>query len=274
MALFKIPKTREIGRCIYCGTTEGRLTNEHAIPYGLNGNYILTRASCDACAKITTHIERDTMRGLWPQIRTVLAMKSYHKKKRSKTLSLVLRKDGVESSAEVALEDFPLCIACPVIPPPGITLKRTPAKDVPYDLQFIRIAGPTFEEVAKRHGADEVFDKISFHPSLFGRSLAKIAYCAAVAALGLDALSLSPLPAIILGTDIFVWHWVGGWNRDQVTEPKGTHALQLLERDTQLHVVLRLFAQFNAPEYHVVIGLAHPDFANSEAWPWKTHRQP
>ncbi len=36
-----------------------------------------------------------------------------------------------------------------------------------------------------------------------------------------------------------------------------------------LHVIVRLFAQFGTPEYHVVIGAAVPDFVSSAAWPWK-----
>jgi len=36
---------RRIGKCIYCGSTEA-LSDEHIIPLGLNGAWILEQASC------------------------------------------------------------------------------------------------------------------------------------------------------------------------------------------------------------------------------------
>jgi hypothetical protein len=34
-----------------------------------------------------------------------------------------------------------------------------------------------------------------------------------------------------------------------------------------IHVVIRLFAQFGAPEYHVVVGEPDPAFVASSHWP-------
>ena len=45
--------------------------------------------------------------------------------------------------------------------------------------------------------------------------------------------------------------------------------MQLRTSGTDLHVILRLFAQFGAPEYHVVLGPADPEFVRFDAWPWK-----
>lgn len=50
---------RETGECIYCGKRDAPLGTEHAVPYGLNGPWTLLRASCDACAKITSRFEHD-----------------------------------------------------------------------------------------------------------------------------------------------------------------------------------------------------------------------
>jgi len=51
--------------------------------------------------------------------------------------------------------------------------------------------------------------------------------------------------------------------------PTGLHAIQVRASGSDLHVFLRLFAQFGAPEYHVVLGQADPDFVNSDDWPFK-----
>ena len=98
--------------------------------------------------------------------------------------------------------------------------------------------------------------------------LAKIAFAAAVYALGLQPVRQSPIKRVILGQDR-AGHLVGTWTGDPITESKGAHAMQLRTSGTDLHVILRLFAQFGAPEYHVVLGPADPEFVRSDAWPWK-----
>jgi hypothetical protein len=43
---------------------------------------------------------------------------------------------------------------------------------------------------------------------------------------------------------------------------------------SQIHAFVRLFAQFGAPEYHVLLGPADPAFVASSAWPsvWDQNR--
>jgi hypothetical protein len=48
----------------------------------------------------------------------------------------------------------------------------------------------------------------------------------------------------------------------------------LSEPGKEIHAIIRLFAQFGAPEYHVMLGPADPTYVASSAWPaqWaKTH---
>src|SRR5262245_47891470 len=93
---------REIGECIYCGERDAPLSTEHAVPYGLNGPWTLLKASCAACAKITTRFEHEVMRRLWPDLRNVLAMQSRRRDKRSATCPLVVRRDGQQEIIQVA----------------------------------------------------------------------------------------------------------------------------------------------------------------------------
>ena len=51
--LIEARQVTKIGRCIYCGTTEGKLSEEHITPYGLGGLLVLQEASCERCARIT-----------------------------------------------------------------------------------------------------------------------------------------------------------------------------------------------------------------------------
>ena len=97
----------DIGVCIYCGERDAPLSTEHAVPYGLNGPWTLLRASCKACADITTGFERDVMRCLLPHVRNVLAMQTRRRDKRSGTLPLEVHRDGVKETALVPRNKYP-----------------------------------------------------------------------------------------------------------------------------------------------------------------------
>lgn len=49
------------GKCIYCRKSDIVLSEEHIIPYGLNGNQVLLNASCEDCSKITSAFEGDVL---------------------------------------------------------------------------------------------------------------------------------------------------------------------------------------------------------------------
>lgn len=271
MAFLRIPKNApDIGECIYCGSREEPLRREHAVPYGLNGPWTLGRASCGNCADITHRFERDTLRSLLPAVRTVLSFQTRRPQKRPQSLSLVIEAGSVQRDVQVPFGDFPLYLPTPLLPPPGVVSGGPPKRDLRVDLKFIHIAGPTFEAAAQRYpDIDFVGARLNFSPEDFARTLAKIGFCAAVYALGIAPFRCSPLRRAILGEDRCIGHWVGSWKGDPINEPKGLHVMQVRACGTDIHVILRLFAQFGSPEYHVVVGPADPEFVRSSAWPWK-----
>lgn len=261
-----------IGECVYCGSTDAPLHREHAIPYGLNGPWTLIRASCGCCADITHRFERDTLRCLFPAVRAVLAFQTRRPSERRKTLPLVLESSGMQRTVEAPLAEFPLYLPIPVLPPPGVVVGRSLEEPIPIRMQLIHVAGPTMQSVSARYSGsdvDFVGARVTFAPQDLARTLAKIAYCAAVYHLGVAALRASPIRRVILGEDPHAAHWVGAWTGDPMNAPQGLHAMMVRASGTDIHVILRLFAQFGAPEYHVALGPADPDFAASAAWPWK-----
>jgi hypothetical protein len=270
MASLPIPSNaREVGECIYCGFVGDSLGKEHAVPYGLNGPWTLLRASCSGCADITHRFERDTLQGLLPAIRTVLAMQTRRPKKRPASIPLVLESNGVRKTIHVSPTEFPLYLPTPLFPTPGILAGTTPSPGISTQINFVHLAGPSFEDVVQRHDADFVGARLNFSPQEFARTLAKIAFSAAIYALGTAPFTHTPIRRVILGEDPCVGHWVGSWTGKPMNEAKGLHAMQIRASGTDVHVILRLFAQFGAPEYHVVLGPADPAFVNSVAWPWK-----
>ena len=270
MADLPVPRNApDIGKCIYCGSTDDGLCNEHAIPYGLNGPWTLLRASCSRCADITHRFERDTLRSLLLPVRTVLAMQTRRPKHRPRHLPLVLESNGIHRTIQVLPNEYPLYLPAPMFPAPGYLTGAPKSGGIATRLHFLHLAGPSLEEVVQRHAADFAGAHLNFSPPDFARTLAKIAFTAAVYALGLAPFTRTPIRQVILGEDLSVGHWVGSWVGEPVNDPKGLHAMKIRASGTDIHVVLRLFAQFGAPEYHIVLGPAAPEFANSAAWPWK-----
>ena len=109
MADLPVPlNPRDIGECIYCGTCDEPLHREHAVPYGINGPWVLLRASCAACERITHRFERDTLRSLWPSVRNVLAMQTRRPNERSNRLPLVIDRAGERETIQVPRADYPM----------------------------------------------------------------------------------------------------------------------------------------------------------------------
>ena len=278
MSLIPVPKNaREVGECIYCSQRAVPLQREHAIPFGLNGPWTLLRASCPACAGITHRFERDTLKGLHATVRAVLSFQTRRPKKRLRSLPLVLESSGARRVVQVPLAEYPAYLPILLLPPPGVVVGRPAGVSIRADdiaLKFIHVGGLPFDVVARRFAdtdsaVDFVGERLTFAADAFARTLAKIGFCAAVFALGVDGLRSSPIRKVILGQDENVWHWVGSWTGETVNETTGLHAMQVRASGPELHVILRLFAQFGAPEYHVALGAADPAFVSSDRWPWK-----
>jgi hypothetical protein len=262
---------REIGECIYCGSRDS-LSTEHAVPFGLNGQWTLPKASCNKCAEITHRFERGVMRHLWPDVRNALAMQSRRRDKRSPTLPLIVQRDGIREEIRVQRSEFPVYLSTPLFPPPAISWIKEPVRGVFANLEMLHIAGPTFKVASQKlPGAEFVGSHSNFSPEDFARTIAKIGFCAAVSALGLAAFTHTPIRKIILGSDQCIGHWVGGWHGEPMTETnQGLHAIKIRCGSPRpgIHVFVRLFAQFGAPEYHVMLGEADPAFVASDKWPW------
>src|SRR6186713_2037472 len=74
-----------VGKCIYCGTSKGKLSDEHIVPLGLGGKTILPEASCSVCADITSAIEGHCQGRMLGPLRIGLNYPTRHKKRRAKT---------------------------------------------------------------------------------------------------------------------------------------------------------------------------------------------
>jgi hypothetical protein len=110
-------KFSPVGACIYCGDAGSDLSDEHIVPYALNGNWILPKASCAKCAYITGQlIEQRVLRG---ELRHLRAALNFQTRKPAEQPTLVrLRAEGRD--IDIPIQECPILMHFIRFPAPGI----------------------------------------------------------------------------------------------------------------------------------------------------------
>lgn len=258
-----------VGRCIYCPpeTINQDLTDEHAGPDGLQGNFILEKASCAKHSDLTSYIERVTLRGMFAAVREHYG---YHGKRRKQRPQLYVgfeNADGTIEQQPVSLFEHPYILAMPVMAPPGILVGRAREAGFPPGMSFrIHTHDAARRRMAELSRRDPQQRNI-YTPLDAGnltKFLAKVGYCFAVffmktefEPLVLD-LILSPRGDAVLGP-----YFVGG----PFTQPGAVPFPLPMERQMStvvrlervgatVYVIARiqLFNSRGMPVYDVVVG--------------------
>src|SRR6266704_6251703 len=99
-------KEIRIGKCIYCGTSEGRLTREHVIPRGLNGEFVLQEACCDRCKKIIDSVETKVLRETLRPARAHMGFRTYGKNGLAQEFPEIIERDGHEETVNIPVEEM------------------------------------------------------------------------------------------------------------------------------------------------------------------------
>jgi len=73
MGRFQLPPHTEkiylpVNLCIYCSATDA-LSEEHIVPFGLGGRWVLPKASCAGCASKTSTFEQTCQRTMFGPMR-------------------------------------------------------------------------------------------------------------------------------------------------------------------------------------------------------------
>jgi hypothetical protein len=250
-----------VNRCIYCGSHSNKLSDEHIIPFGLAGDaYVLKKASCTNCGRITGKFEQACLRKTLGPFRIRVGSPTRNPKERpEKLLHYFTRKiDGKHVPAgtkEIAAKDFPLTYLALRLHPPGILQGLPVSNEVRGELWF-----RTDMEEAKKQNLTSDTESIVFaqiNPLKFARMLAKIAYSYAVAKVGYGKFRPLVLKLILGKTDTLS-HWVGGDWDIPPADQWSVHTLEIYQQEavgrTFLVVSIRLFPFFGTPVYRVVVG--------------------
>jgi hypothetical protein len=244
--------------CIYCGSTSS-LSDEHIIPYALEGEFVIREASCKLCAKKISRFERKILRDALLAQRTAMRLRTRRPRERPTSLPLVHTVEGVETIAHVPVADHPTYLALPLFALPaylrGDDLPNL--KVVAPGARIVSVSATTLQAAASRVAQGEIGVRNSLDIYAFAKLLAKIAHgFVAIADLGNVEVYL---PGAMFASDESIGKWVGGAPDEKLTA-EGLHACRIEIIEGEILVRIRLFAQLGGPEYLVVAGrlIDHP----------------
>lgn len=206
-----------VGECIYCGS-KSDLRREHIIPSSLRGTWVLAKASCEICAKITREFEQKVAREMFGAFRAQFGLPSSTHKKGGgiRIVPLDIEKAGKQHTEHFPAHDMPIVpVLMPLYPSPGILSNRAPSVGFPPQLDCLiwrpskkkQRQGSVIEELVTPQ-VSGVWHTINISEDAFCRMLAKIAHAATIAHYGLGAVP-SFLADYILGRNQAFLHVVG-----------------------------------------------------------------
>jgi hypothetical protein len=254
----------EPGRCIYCGDDKADLTEEHIIPFALDGEWAIPEASCSKCAKLTCRAEGICLGDMMKAART--RFKASSRRRRPKTLPVTyIGVDGKRRTKQVAPEDHPTTIFIVAPPPPRLLRDIFPPWT--HDASRLWIHGDGMNLEKHPVFAGERMELGAFNELAYARMMAKIGHSFAVAILGIEGFKPF-LTDFIRERSGDYTDFIGGDPRPSPKKPV-KHQMQLNRHEISgvLHAVvaIQLFAKFGAPVFQVIAGQIQ-DGKNQRSW--------
>jgi len=254
-----------IGRCIYCGDTTRDLSDEHVLPLGLGGTWVLRKASCSTCQNITSRFELDVLRYTLLPVRAKVDLPTRHKKKGPAEFPLTIERGGKEIKIDIPIDQYPAILALPRFKLPAIIDKRSYDRGIGLNgLYHILLGRKSLREVGRELNADSLTYTVTYRGFKggfsFARLLAKIAYGLAVARFGANVIDTAYVIPSILGKSDDVGKWVGTEGESSSTTGC-LHDARTFVENGDIYVRIRLFACLpgTCPVYLVVVGSVPTD---------------
>ena len=254
------------GRCIYCGSdggTEG-LRDEHIMPFCLGGTAVIEKASCRNCEAITSRLDGYLGRRTFYELRVHTDIQTRRPKERPTHLPATLQVGGALETRMFPAKEQPFAVALPVWDKPEIIQNRDLTTEFPNEGRlFFYYVPPSLQ--AELPMGQFLIDAKS-NTAVFARAIMKIAYCHAVAQLGLDGFEKLQSPQIVLAEYPYISHYVGCHIKEVPPLNPTLHMVQLslVGREGGIKLwmqAIRLFAgmgfqQRGLPTYYAMVGTA------------------
>lgn len=246
-----------VGRCIYCGTQEGDLTDEHVIAEALNGTIILRKASCHDCQTCTTRAETHCFHTMFKALRTRGKFASKSGPLPEALEVVVTDATGAREKIVVPVEEHPSGTLIIGHPPPRLLKAEFPAWA--YEGYRVWAFGNSdhMRRLAQAQAEGKKIGFASFHPLHFARMLAKTAHAFAVYRRGYG--SFEPLVTDLIREKTAEYAEFVGVNPTSREPPgAGGFRMKLVEHTIGDSVYLvanvQLFPRLSTPVFHVVVG--------------------
>jgi HNH endonuclease len=230
------------GCCIYCGSDGGDdgLRDEHIMPYCLGGNAVIREASCKACEAETSYLDGYLGRKVFYELRVHSDIQTRNPKNRPTHLKATLQVAGELEVRSFPAKEQPYAVALPVWDIPGVLVGRAPTTAFPGEGKHFFYYVPESLQAELPQG--QFLVNAASNTTTFARAIMKIAYCHAVAELGLDGFRRLVSPQIILGQYSYVSHFIG-CKLDQPPPPLASNQMHAVQRSTITFGRMRLLMQ-------------------------------
>ncbi len=249
------------GTCLFCMEQfdPPDLTDEHVVPEGIGGRYVLVKGSCKACAHESNDLyENKAINGDFQLPRLLLGIKGKGKfggmPRDLRHLPAVYAGDRTaggegERLLDFAIEDYPNRFHLPVYQPAGI-------------LAGVDRGGALAKFAMRQYnlGAPGLLNVTVKQPLINGplaQTLAKIAYCFAIGELGKDGFDGAEIRDLLKGRRGDLYNLVGSSAREESLPSITLHGLYMRERCGLVIVLIDLFAcchNGKTRPYEVVVG--------------------
>jgi hypothetical protein len=250
-------------RCIFC-RDDKVLSDEHIIPFGLGGRWVLPKSSCMECAKKTGAFEQTCQRTMYGHLRMYYSLPTRRKKERPQKLPLKVKlfPDAEWSFVDVDRNIYPFLVTFPILPMPDELTGRITQGERGAKVKQLWIRGASFRDGILPHlqalcaelKVYAIEPGSTFSAPEFFRMLAKIAHTFATAELGIGAFVPFLIPTICDSDTSNCVQYIGGLEK---TEPASNrlHELSLsYGRSGIVAVKIRLLAALETPTYFVAVG--------------------
>ncbi len=242
----------DIGECIYCGSIED-LSDEHIVPYSLNGRWILPKASCSTCAAITSKFEREVTRNLLASTRTFHKFKTRREKNRPVSFPVkLIKQDSSELSVNLPIEEYGAVTLFPIYELPT-HLSGNHVQGILYRGNALnRNGGVELTALGKRYGASAINFPITFSPVDFARLIAKIAYGFGVAHYDKQFIRNAYVVPAILNEPNQISRWVGTI-RDYEMPRKEDLGIEFFENKEEIFARVQIFGKLEGSVVYLVV---------------------
>jgi len=245
-----------VGRCIYCGATKVPLSREHTLPKSLGGGgtLVLQKASCQACSAITSKFERHVCSELLSAVRAKHKLPTKHKDRRPTQLPLSVQRGKAREIINIPIGDYPALVPLLLFAPPAHIDKRSYGNGI--SIVGCTLSGPPLKEIRNKLDMDGFTVTVTFKGVDLARLIAKIAYGFAIRAFGPDIIDTAYVRSAILNQIDDVGRWVGCVSQQPPPRTSNIHEMKLSVTNGDIYVCVRLFGNYETPEYLVVAGRA------------------